>query len=191
LHVDLGVDYIVDEIKITKGINLPKSYDPLKNPDWSIKTWNLKSKDILVFGSSPEEVIKRFGKPTEDYSIDLMYVIKYKYSYDSSKENKRKAFRHWKTCIYSGMTVKIEMIEGESVSMGWCNKGKKDWIGKWVDFEIECSSCKKHKFSRTPPKHVRTATRIARISTARRRSISKSNDLIEMRRRQKIPSKKH
>ena len=109
----------------------------------------------------------------------------------SSKEKKTKAFRHWRACIHSGMTVKIVIIEGKPVSMGWCYKGKKDWIGRWVDFEIECTDCKKHKMNRTPPKHERTAVRKARIGTARRRSIARSNDLIEMRQRHKSQKKKH
>lgn len=107
----------------------------------------------------------------------------------SSKESKRKAFYRWKTCVFSGMTVKIVIVEGESVSMGWCNKGKKDWVGVWVDFEIECLSCKKHKFTRTPPKHERTSTRKARISTARRRSIARAKDHFEAYWKRRDPEK--
>lgn len=93
-----------------------------------------------------------------------------------SKQKKNKAFYHWKLCIFSGMTVKIVVIEGESVSMGWCNKGKEEWIGRWVDFEMECPSCKRHKITRTPPQHERTATRKARIGTARRRSVARRKE---------------
>ena len=98
-----------------------------------------------------------------------------------SRKKKTKAFYHWKACIFSGMTVKIVIVEGKPVSMGWCNKGKEAWIGKWVDFALECVDCKKHKITRTPPMHERTATRKARIGTARRRSISRSRDLFEKR----------
>lgn len=99
----------------------------------------------------------------------------------SSKENKRKAFRQWKLCIFSGLTVKIVIVEGKSVSMGWCNKGKEAWVGRWVDFELECPDCKKHKFTRSPPKHERTATRKARIGTARRRSIARRKKDFELK----------
>lgn len=92
----------------------------------------------------------------------------------SSKENSRKAFYHWKACIFSGGYVKIEIVEGVPVSMGYCNQ-----IKRWVDFEVECPMCKKWKMTRTPPKHERTPTRKARISTARRRSIARKKEHFE------------
>jgi len=85
-----------------------------------------------------------------------------------------KAFYKWKACIYSGGFVRIEVIEKTPVSMGYCNKKK-----RWVDFEIECEICKSFKVTRDPPQHERTATRKARIGTARRRSIAKRNDLFD------------
>ena len=88
----------------------------------------------------------------------------------------RNAFRHWKACIHSGITVRITIVEGHPVSMGFCRHKLKN---RYIDFEIECPSCKKHKRIRTPPKHERTATRRARIGTARRRSIAKSKEHFE------------
>ena len=87
-----------------------------------------------------------------------------------------KAYRHWKLCIHSGLTVKIEIIEGTPVSMGFCKKKNRN-----IDFQIECEMCKSHKITRSPPQHERTATRKARIGTARRRSIARSRDLFEKR----------
>jgi len=92
----------------------------------------------------------------------------------------RKAYYHWRACIFSGGYVRIEVVEKVPVSMGYCNLLK-----RWVDFEIECMICKKRRTERRPPKHERTPTRKARIGTARRRSIAKSKDLFEMRQRRK------
>ena len=104
----------------------------------------------------------------------------------SSKEEKRNAFRHWKICIFSGGIVKIEVIEKVPVSMGYCNHLK-----RWIDFEIECPSCKRHKITRTPPQHERTATRKERIGTARRRSIARKKDLYDTEKWKKPGTKKH
>lgn len=95
-------------------------------------------------------------------------------------EAARKAYYHWRACIFSGGYVKIVIVEKAPVSMGYCKK-----LERWIDFELECTDCKKHKITRTPPKHERTPTRKARIGTARRRSIAKSKDLFEMRQRRK------
>ena len=93
-----------------------------------------------------------------------------------SKPKNLKAFYHWKICIFSGGFVRIEHIEGAPVSMGYCKKKE-----LWVDFEIECPSCKRHKITRTPPQHERTATRKARIGTARRRSIRRRQEAFDIK----------
>lgn len=86
----------------------------------------------------------------------------------------KKAFAYWKACIFSGVYVRITLVEGHAVPMGFCRNPLKN---RYIDFEIECVDCKKRKTKREPPKHVRTPTRKARISTARRRSIAKRKDL--------------
>ena len=88
----------------------------------------------------------------------------------------QKAYRIWKSCIHSGVTVRITIIEGHPVSMGFCRHKLKN---RYIDFEIECGDCKNHKMTRTPPKHERTALRKTRIGTARRRSISNRNELFD------------
>jgi len=101
-------------------------------------------------------------------------------------EAAQKAFFFWKACIYSGRNVKLQNFEGDPVALGYCAKKARD-----VDFEIECGTCKDHKMTRTPPKHERTATRKARIGTARRRSIARRNELFD-RDKWKVPgTKKH
>ena len=110
------------------------------------------------------EIFENQSKPLNVINVDGL----------SSKENKRNAFRHWRACIFSGRFVRIEVIEKVPVSMGYCNQVK-----RWINFEIECSTCKKHKMTRTPPKHERTATRKARIGTARRRSIARKKEHFE------------
>ena len=100
----------------------------------------------------------------------------------------KSAFAYWKACIHSGVTVRITLIEGHPVSMGFCRHKLKN---RYIDFEIECPSCGSHKMTRTPPKHERTAVRKIRIGTARRRSIAKSRDLFEMKQRRKPGTKKH
>lgn len=102
----------------------------------------------------------------------------------SSKEKSRKAFYHWRACIHSGLNVRITIVEGAPVSMGFCRHKLKN---RFIDFEIECEDCKKWKMTRTPPKHVRTPTRKARIGTARRRSIARRKEVSEM----KTGTKKH
>ena len=91
-------------------------------------------------------------------------------------EAAQKAYRIWKACIHSGVTVRITIIEGHPVSMGFCRHKLKN---RYIDFEIECGDCKKFKMTRTPPKHERTALRKARIGTARRRSIANRNELFD------------
>lgn len=105
-----------------------------------------------------------------------------------SKESKRKAFYHWKACIHSGVYVKITIIEGRPVSMGFCRYKLKN---RFIDFEIECAECKKWKKTRTPPKHERTPTRKARIGTARRRSIAKRKDLFSTDKGRRPGTRKH
>ena len=99
-----------------------------------------------------------------------------------------KAYRIWKACIYSGVTVRITIIEGYPVSMGFCRHKLKN---RYIDFEIECPNCESHKMTRTPPKHERTALRKARIGTARRRSIVNRKALFDTD-KWKVPgTKKH
>ena len=88
----------------------------------------------------------------------------------------QKVYRIWKACIHSGVTVRITIIEGHPVSMGFCRHKLKN---RYIDFEIECPNCGSHKMTRTPPKHERTAIRKIRIGTARRRSLAKSKDLYD------------
>ena len=94
----------------------------------------------------------------------------------SSKENSRKAFYHWRACIHSGVKIRIVIAEGHPVSMGFCRHKLKN---RYIDFEIECEGCKKHKKTRTPPKHVRTPIRKVRIGTARRRSMARRKEHFE------------
>jgi len=89
-------------------------------------------------------------------------------------EAAQKAYHMWKLCIYSGFTVKIEVVEDRPVAMGFCRKKDRD-----VDFEYECVPCKKFRATRKAPKHERTALRKARIGTARRRSIVNRNELLD------------
>jgi len=92
----------------------------------------------------------------------------------------KKAYAHWKACIHSGVTVRITIIEGQPVSMGFCRHKLKN---RYIDFEIECEYCKYHKTIRTPPKHVRTPTRKVRISTGRKRSLAKKKALYDLNRK--------
>ena len=102
-------------------------------------------------------------------------------------EAAQKAYRIWKACIYSGVTVRITIIEGQPVSMGFCRHKLKN---RYIDFEIECADCKNHKMIRNPPKHERTALRKARIGTARRRSIVNRNELFDTDKWRRIGIKK-
>ena len=91
-------------------------------------------------------------------------------------EAAQKAFFFWKACIYSGRTVKLQNFEGDPVALGYCTKKARD-----VDFEIECGhNCMDYRMVRVPPKHERTATRKARIGTARRRSIANRKELFDL-----------
>ena len=90
----------------------------------------------------------------------------------------KKAYAYWKRCIYSGVYVKITIVEGQPVAMGFCRYKLKN---RFIDFEIECIDCKKRKTVREPPKHVRTPTRKARIATGRRRSIAKKKALNDLK----------
>ena len=98
----------------------------------------------------------------------------------------QEAYRIWRTCIHSGLTVKIKVVEDRPVAMGFCRKKNRD-----VDFEYECLPCKKFRVTRKAPKHERTAVRKIRIGTARRRSIAKSRDLFEIKQNRKRGTKKH
>ena len=91
-------------------------------------------------------------------------------------EAAQKAYFFWKACIHSGVMVRITIIEGHPVSMGFCRHPLKN---RYIDFEIECSDCKNFRMTMTPPKHERTALRKARIGTARRRSIANRKDLFD------------
>lgn len=90
----------------------------------------------------------------------------------------KKALAHWKACIHSGVYVRITVVEGHPVSMGFCRHKLKN---SYIDFEIECEGCKKHRTVRKAPKHVRTPLKKARISTGRRRSLAKRKALNEFR----------
>ena len=103
-------------------------------------------------------------------------------------EAAQKAYFLWKACINSGVMVRITIIEGQPVSLGFCRHPLKN---RYIDFEIECADCKNHKMTRTPPKHERTALRKARIGTARRRSIVNRKALFDTD-KWKVPgTKKH
>ena len=91
----------------------------------------------------------------------------------------KKALAYWKGCIHSGLYVKITIVEGQPVTMGFCRYVLKN---RFIDFEIECVDCKNRKTVREPPKHERTPTRKARISTGRRRSLAKRKAFNEFKR---------
>ena len=97
-----------------------------------------------------------------------------------------KAYRIWKLCIHSGLNVKIEIVEGQSVAMGFCRDKERD-----VDFELECVSCKAFSATRKAPKHERTPTRKARIGTARRRSIARKKELFDPEKWRRPGTRKH
>ena len=90
----------------------------------------------------------------------------------------KKALAYWKGCIHSGGYVKIRIVEGQPVAMGFCQYRLKN---RFIDFEIECLDCKNRRTVRESPKHVRTPLRKARISTGRRRSLAKRKALNELK----------
>jgi hypothetical protein len=81
LHLEFGVDYSIDSISISKGIDLPKGYDEVKHPLKSLETVNLKKSALVSWGKTPEDIIKQFGKPNEDKASGSRRTLKFKYDY--------------------------------------------------------------------------------------------------------------
>jgi len=90
-------------------------------------------------------------------------------------------FYLWKECIHSGPTVKLKMIEGKPVQIGYCLKKGRD-----VDLEYECRDCEDHRTQRLGPQHEKTAIQKARIAQGRKRRTQRDQKLHDYRTGQKV-----
>jgi hypothetical protein len=81
LHVEFGVDYIIDSISIGKGTRLPKGYDKVKHPLKNLEYPNLKGSDLTSWGNTPEHVIRRYGMPSEDKKSGTQRTLIFRYDY--------------------------------------------------------------------------------------------------------------
>ncbi len=113
LHVELGVDRIVDTIEFTKGLAVPKKLNS-SNPKFvSIHLVNSPTIDKnLSLGMSPDTVIGILGKPDKDIKNGNKRTIIYEIGYDE-KDSRVSIYYEANFKFVDGQLVQIRIYDGE------------------------------------------------------------------------------
>jgi hypothetical protein len=112
LHVEIGVDRIIDTIELTKGPVVPKK---LNSSDPKFVSIHLASSPTvdknLSLGMSPDTVIGRLGKPDKDTKNGNERTLIYETDYE--KDSRVSLVYEAEFKFEDGQLVKIRIYDGE------------------------------------------------------------------------------